>query len=134
MRTDEREVSHSLNHVSSHVYWLSPDSTTDRPILGAVTGARGTLLVDAGNSPTHAHILLRELAQHHLPAPTFAMLTHWHWDHVFGTSALDLPTFAHHETRRSVSVMASLDWSDAALDARSPKPLRRLRSVSLRKG
>jgi glyoxylase-like metal-dependent hydrolase (beta-lactamase superfamily II) len=118
MRTEERGVSHSLNRVSSHVYWLSPDSTTDRPILRAVTGARGTLLVDAGNSPAHARSLLRELAQRHLPAPTFAMLTHWHWDHVFGASALDLPTFAHDETRRCVSVMASLDWSDAALDQR----------------
>jgi glyoxylase-like metal-dependent hydrolase (beta-lactamase superfamily II) len=106
---------HQLNQLAPHVYWLSPDSTTDRPILGAIVGSRGTLLVDAGNSPTHVQSLLDELSKRGLPAPTFCMLMHWHWDHVFGASALDVPVFAHVETRRIITVMAGLDWSDAAL-------------------
>ena len=109
---------HQFNQITPHVYWLSPDSTTDRPILGAIVGNRGTVLVDVGNSPAHVQILLDELSRRQLPAPTFAMLTHWHWDHVFGASALDVPIFAHVETRRIVTVMAGLDWSDAALDQR----------------
>ena len=108
----------TLNKIGSHVYWLPPDSTTDRPVLGAVVGERATLLVDAGNSPAHAHLLLDEVAQRRLTPPQFLVLTHWHWDHVFGTSAITLPTFAHVETRRRVEEMANLDWSDTALDAR----------------
>jgi glyoxylase-like metal-dependent hydrolase (beta-lactamase superfamily II) len=109
---------HTLHEISPRVRWLTPDSTTDRPILGAITGARGTLLVDAGNSTAHARLLLDELARHDVAAPRFVMLTHWHWDHVFGSAALDLPTFAHAETKRIVEIMARLDWSDAALDQR----------------
>jgi glyoxylase-like metal-dependent hydrolase (beta-lactamase superfamily II) len=111
-------INHNLHQISPHVYWLTPDSTTDRPLLGAVDGARGTLQVDAGNSPGHAHILRDKIAEHGLAAPSYGMLTHWHWDHVFGSAALDVPTFAHAETQRIVRIMARLDWSDAALDQR----------------
>jgi glyoxylase-like metal-dependent hydrolase (beta-lactamase superfamily II) len=111
-------ISHTFQQIAAHTYWLSPDSTTDRPVLGAIIGERATLLVDAGNSEAHAQLLLRELAQVSAAPPSFVALTHWHWDHVFGTAALHLPTFAHVETRRIVAEMATLDWSDAALDAR----------------
>ena len=46
------------------------------------------------------------------------MLTHWHWDHSFGGAALDVPIIAHRETAAELAHQASLDWSDAALDAR----------------
>jgi glyoxylase-like metal-dependent hydrolase (beta-lactamase superfamily II) len=97
---------------------MPADAATDRPILGVVAGGRGLLLVDTGNSTAHARLLLHEIAGKKLPSPTFAMLTHWHWDHVFGASALPVPTFAHRETVRIVTKMAQLDWSDEALDQR----------------
>ncbi len=109
---------HTFSQISPHVYWLSPDSTTDRPILGAIAGTRGTLVVDAGNSPAHVRSLLQELSKRDLHVPTFLALTHWHWDHVFGASALDVLAFAHVETKRIVTTMAQFDWSDAALDQR----------------
>jgi len=108
----------SLQKLSRHVYWLPPDDRTDRPILGAIAGERATLLVDAGNSPAHARLLLDEVARLELAPPQFLVLTHWHWDHVFGTAAISLPTFAHPETKRRIEEMAALDWSDAALDER----------------
>lgn len=107
-----------LNQISEHVYWLAPDSTTDRPTLGAIVGDRATLIVDAGNSPAHANLLLGELAKLGMAKPTYLVLTHWHWDHVFGLSAFDLPVFAHEETQRVIEEMAQLDWSDEALDKR----------------
>lgn len=109
---------HRFTKIAPHVHWLSPDSSTDRPTLGAISGSRGTLIVDAGASPDHAATLRRAIAAAELPAPAFVALTHWHWDHVFGTCAWELPTFAHVETRRIVAEMATLDWSDAALDER----------------
>jgi glyoxylase-like metal-dependent hydrolase (beta-lactamase superfamily II) len=109
---------HTFHQVSPHVHWLSPDSSTDRPVLGVISGSRGSLIVDAGNSPAHAQILLNEIDHHNLPAPSFLMLTHWHWDHVFGASRFFLPTIAHYETVRILGRMAQFDWSDAALDQR----------------
>ena len=70
----------SLNRISEHVYWLSPDATTDRPTLGAIVGKHATLIVDAGNSPAHANLFLEELARLEMAKPKYMVLTHWHWD------------------------------------------------------
>ena len=34
-----------LNQISEHVYWLPPDETTDRPVLGVIAGKTGTAQV-----------------------------------------------------------------------------------------
>ena len=109
---------HEFKQMTAHVYWLSPDGTTDRPVLGVVTGANGSLVVDAGNSPAHARVLLDHMAAAGLPAPRFLALTHWHWDHWFGAAAFDVPAIAHAATRRILVEQAAWNWSDAALDAR----------------
>ena len=70
------------------------------------------------DAPAHAALFLQELAQLQLAPLKYLVLTHWHWDHVFGTQTINLPTFAHVETKRIVSEMAHLDWSDRALDRR----------------
>jgi glyoxylase-like metal-dependent hydrolase (beta-lactamase superfamily II) len=107
-----------LNQITKRVYWLSPDGTTDRPALGAVVGQTGTLIVDAGNSPAHANLFLNELAENEIAPPSYLVLTHWHWDHVFGTAVFNIPSFANQETKQVVEEMATLDWSDEALDQR----------------
>ncbi|MFN8459464.1 MAG: MBL fold metallo-hydrolase, partial [Anaerolineae bacterium] len=107
-----------LNQISAHVYWLAPDSTTDRPTLGAIVGESATLMVDAGNSPAHANLFLAELVKLGLAKPKYVVLTHWHWDHIFGVSAFDVPLIAYAETQQVMAEMAQLDWSDAALDQR----------------
>ena len=111
-------MEHTFHQISPHVHWLSPDSTTDRPVLGVISGSRGSLIVDAGNSSAHAATLLDEIERHKLPAPAYLFLTHWHWDHVFGAARFSLPTFAHPETARIVERMSQFDWSNAALDQR----------------
>lgn len=109
---------HSLAAITPRVWWLNPVSATDRPTLGVLVSERGSLVVDAGNSPAHARALLAEMERLRLPAPRLLALTHWHWDHVFGAAALGVPALASHEAQRVVGLMASMDWSDKALDAR----------------
>ena len=109
---------HEFNQISPHIFWLSPAQETDRPILGAISGKHSTLIVDAGNSPAHARHFLEKLSRVATAPPKYLALTHWHWDHVFGSATIDLPTFGHIETKRIVTEMAKLDWSDAALDRR----------------
>ncbi|MEM7802779.1 MAG: MBL fold metallo-hydrolase, partial [Chloroflexota bacterium] len=108
----------TLNQISEHVFWLAPDSTTDRPTLGAIVGQDATLMVDAGNSPAHANLFVGELAQKGLAKPNYVLLTHWHWDHVFGASVFDAPLFAHTETQRMLRELVQWEWSDEALDQR----------------
>ena len=107
-----------LHQITERVYWFSPDHTTDRPTLGAVVGENGTLIVDAGNSPAHASLFLDELAKIGVAPPTYLVLTHWHWDHVFGTAVFDTPIIASQETAQTVATMSGWDWSDVALDKR----------------
>jgi glyoxylase-like metal-dependent hydrolase (beta-lactamase superfamily II) len=107
-----------LPRVSARLYCLSPQERTDRPILAAITGKNSTLLVDAGNSADHAELFLQHLTRAAVRPPDFVALTHWHWDHVFGLAALRLPTFAHRETKLILEEMATLEWSDDALEER----------------
>ena len=111
-------IYHTLYHPTPHVHWLTAEASTDRPVLGAISGESATLIVDAGNSPAHAALFLEELARLQLAPLKYLVLTHWHWDHVFGTQTINLPTFAHVETKRIVTEMAHLDWGDRALDRR----------------
>lgn len=104
--------------LTPRVAWSPPDAERDRPILGAISGRRKSLIVDAGASPAHAVQFRRALAELGVTEAGYAALTHYHWDHVFGSSALDLPVIAHVETRQRVQEMARLDWRDNALNAR----------------
>jgi glyoxylase-like metal-dependent hydrolase (beta-lactamase superfamily II) len=108
----------TLTRVSEHVYAFSPDSATDRPSLAAVVGAKGALLLDAGNSPAHLTLFLDALRAERVPTPRLIALTHWHWDHTFGASGVDVPLIAHRETARQLAIQATYEWSDAALDER----------------
>jgi glyoxylase-like metal-dependent hydrolase (beta-lactamase superfamily II) len=100
------------------VDWFTPDERTDRPSLGAIHGTDRTLLVDSGASPAHLGSFLAELDTRRRPPVEAIVLTHWHWDHSFGSAALDVPVVAHEETARQLAIQAAYDWSDEALAAR----------------
>lgn len=107
-----------LQQYSDSVYWLPANEETDRPVLGVIIGQECTLILDAGNSPTHAQLLLSQLPET-APPIAYVCLTHWHWDHVFGTASFpNASIIAHRQTKAMVAQMATWDWSDAALDER----------------
>jgi glyoxylase-like metal-dependent hydrolase (beta-lactamase superfamily II) len=103
--------------ISDHVYWFPP-ATPDRPSLCAVAGGRSTVWLDAGSSPAHAREFLRFLAEEGVAAPSHMVLTHSHWDHVFGADELGAHVIAHARTAAYLEQLAATDWSDEALDRR----------------
>lgn len=107
-----------FQEVSAHVDRFTPDARTDRPNLGAIHGSDGTLLVEGGASPGHLAAFAAELERRGKPPVVAIALTHWHWDHSFGSAALDVPVVAHELTARELAVQAAYDWSDSALDDR----------------
>ncbi len=107
-----------FEQISAHVDRYTPDDRTDRPVLGAVHGTRATLIVDGGASVAHLGAFAAEVAARGGPAVAAIALTHWHWDHSFGSAAVDAPVIAHRDTAAELAVQAAYDWSDAALDAR----------------
>lgn len=107
-----------LERVTERVWWFTPDERSDRPSLVAVVGDDATAIVDAGASRTHAQAFLDALAAH-APAPvSHVALTHWHWDHSFGSGAYAAPVVAQRETAAQVAHQASLRWDAEALAAR----------------
>ncbi len=107
-----------FEEVSPRVDRFTPDERTDRPVLGAIRGTAGTLIVDAGASPAHLDAFVAELSARDRPPIVGIALTHWHWDHSFGAAAISVPVIACDETARALAVQAGYDWSDAALEQR----------------
>jgi glyoxylase-like metal-dependent hydrolase (beta-lactamase superfamily II) len=107
-----------FEEISPHVDRYTPDDRTDRPALGAVRGERGTLLVEGGASVAHLGAFAAELSARGRPPVVGIVLTHWHWDHSFGSAAVSAPVIAHADTAAELAVQAAYDWSDAALEER----------------
>lgn len=105
----------TLFRISDHVYWMSPGKP-DRPSLCAVVGAEHTLMLDTGASATHIRLFLDALTAEGIPIPRYATLTHWHWDHIFGASELNVPLIAQSRTAGEIAALADREWDDAALD------------------
>jgi glyoxylase-like metal-dependent hydrolase (beta-lactamase superfamily II) len=106
-----------VERISEHVYWLPP-GPPDRPSLAAVSGTRRTLMLDAGSSAEHTRLVLDGLAAETVGQPSLVVLTHSHWDHVFGAAELAVPVIAHALTAEVLGELAATDWSDEALDRR----------------
>jgi len=107
-----------FEEISAHVDRYTPDDRTDRPALGAIRGERGTLIIEGGASVAHLGAFAAELAARDRPPVVGIVLTHWHWDHSFGSAAIAAPVIAHADTAAELAVQAGYDWSDAALERR----------------
>jgi glyoxylase-like metal-dependent hydrolase (beta-lactamase superfamily II) len=108
----------TLEKITDRFWYQTPVSETDRPILGAVIGDKMTLMIDAGNSEAHASYFLSELEKNHIPAPNMVVLTHWHWDHIFGLPALEMLSIASSRTKAEMQKLKPFQWTDEALDER----------------
>jgi glyoxylase-like metal-dependent hydrolase (beta-lactamase superfamily II) len=104
--------------LTPHVDRFTPDDRTDRPALGAVHGTDATLLVEGGASVAHLRSFVAELDARGRPPAVAIVLTHWHWDHSFGSAAVRVPVIGQRETARELQIQSGYDFSDDALDQR----------------
>ena len=107
-----------LHKLTEHVYYMDSYGPTDRPILGAIVGRDRVMAVDGGNSSEHIKLFNSELDKLNIKKPDYMVITHWHWDHIFGIHEMDIPTFAHVKTVEEIKRNAKYDWSDDELDKR----------------
>ena len=75
-------------------------------------------MLDAGSSAAHARSVLTGLEAEGVAPPSLVVLSHSHWDHVFGAAELGVPVVAHTRTAEYLTGIAKLDWSDEALERR----------------
>ena len=101
-----------LQPVTHNVYVLPGDMRLVRPWIGVVVTDAGAVLIDSGNGPPHGRDLQRALETVGRPPVTHILLTHHHWDHVFGNCAFPgAHIVAHEETQRHLNVMAREPWN-----------------------
>lgn len=100
------------------ISYLTPVGPTDRPILMTVTGNKYTLMIDGGNSEAHARLFCTKLLEAGKKLPNMVVVTHWHWDHIFGLSALEIPSISSIDTRTDMEKMVHYKWDDQSLDSR----------------
>ncbi|GAB3059239.1 MBL fold metallo-hydrolase [Virgibacillus ainsalahensis] len=107
-----------LKKLAKSVYYMPHYSETDRPALGLICGDNFSLVIDSGNSPAHANDFLNLVEKMDISPIKLVVITHWHWDHVFGMKTMGYLTISHEETKKKIDDMKTLKWDDASLDER----------------
>ena len=103
----------TLQSLQGNVYVLPGDMRRVRPWLGVVITADGVVVVDSGNSPRHARDLQDALRALDAPPVSHVLLTHHHWDHVFGNCAFPRAHIvAQEQTQYHLQVMEGEPWSE----------------------
>ncbi|MGV2939094.1 MBL fold metallo-hydrolase [Mesobacillus sp. LC4] len=109
----------TIERIGERFWYMTPVSETDRPILGIVAGSERTLMIDAGNSEAHANLFMKMVNEKGVDLPSYVVLTHWHWDHIFGLSALgNLLSISSTKTKKEIEKLRPLSWSNEAIDQR----------------
>ncbi|WP_432665598.1 MBL fold metallo-hydrolase [Wukongibacter baidiensis] len=105
-----------IKKLTDRVFYMPHSEETDRPSLGLICGNKYSLIVDSGNSPKHAREFLSEIEALDIPPVRYLVITHWHWDHIFGIKEMDLVTIAHENIKEDFEKMKKYNWDDASLE------------------
>lgn len=107
-----------LNRLTDKIYYMDYVTSGDRPILGLIVGDEYSLVIDGGNSKKHAEQFLNEVKKLNIPPLKYLVLTHAHWDHVFGIKTMNLITIAQEKSNEKLKEMKELKWTNEDLDKR----------------
>jgi len=105
-----------IKQLTKNAYYMPHDDSTDRPSLGLVCGSKYSMIIDSGNSPRHANAFLSEIESMDIPPVKYLVITHHHWDHVFGIKEMDCMRITSQETEKKIEEMRLLNWDDQSLD------------------
>lgn len=108
----------TLNKVQGNCYYTDFEKDRDRPTLGYIEGDKFSIMIDAGTSFEHNQLYHHLLDEKGLKFPSFAIITHWHWDHTFGMASLNIPTFVLDKTNDKLEMMKAWKWTDDAMKQR----------------
>lgn len=105
-----------LKKLTERVFYMPHSEETDRPSLGLICGNKYSLIVDSGNSPKHAKEFLSEIDSMDIPPVKYLVITHCHWDHIFGMREMDFVTIGHENTKVKLEETKEFKWDDETLE------------------
>jgi glyoxylase-like metal-dependent hydrolase (beta-lactamase superfamily II) len=103
----------TLRHVAGRVWWYPHDDDHDNVQAGVAVIAvdAGSVVVDAGNSPSAARRVQAAIEAAELPAARRLVYTHHHWDHVWGACAWpEVEIIGHRAGARILAAEARRPW------------------------
>lgn len=104
-------MKNEFKQIAENAYYMTPGDN-DRPALGYISCKNCSIMVDSGNSRKHAKLFISELQKKNLRYPNYLVLTHWHWDHIFGTSSVNAKIVANNITTTKMESLKTLSWTD----------------------
>lgn len=107
-----------LTKLSERIYISDFDTSNDRPRLAYIKGSKLNVMVDAGNSPAHFSQFLEACLNSGLCKPDLILITHWHWDHVFGLAETTIPAVCTNLTQLKLEEMCAWKWDDDSMRQR----------------
>ena len=107
-----------LTQISKHAYISDFEEYRDRPRLGYINGSERAVLIDAGASKEHLFEVLDLIKEKGLHEPEVVILTHWHWDHVYGLHACGFPSLCSEKTQMKLKEMSDWHWDDESMAKR----------------
>jgi glyoxylase-like metal-dependent hydrolase (beta-lactamase superfamily II) len=106
-----------LLELAKNIWILPHDVRFTQPAVGSIITPTQTVLVDAGNSPAHAHQISAALEKLQAPPVSYLIYTHHHWDHVLGAVLFKVPIIAHTACYDLLKTLAALPWSEEFIEA-----------------
>ncbi|MFI7608147.1 MBL fold metallo-hydrolase [Micromonospora sp. NPDC049366] len=103
-----------FHHLAGRV-WLCPGDPDPEAVqagVAVVADDRGSVMIDAGQSPAHAREIRAALDAAGLAPPRWLVYTHHHWDHVWGAVAWpDVEIVGHVTGADLLRAEAARPWS-----------------------
>lgn len=107
-------IQYNLHQLTDSIYVYHADARLGRCFVGIIISPEGTILVDSGNGTLHGNEIKRAIQGINAPPVTHIVLTHHHWDHVFGSCVFpSARVIAHEMTHYHLNIMAQEPWSEA---------------------
>jgi glyoxylase-like metal-dependent hydrolase (beta-lactamase superfamily II) len=105
-----------LKKLCDNIYYMPHYNETDRPTISLIHGDKHSLVIDSGNSPKHAQEFLAEAKKLDIPPIKYLVITHSHWDHIFGIKEMPFLTIGNSSCGEKLDDMTKLKWLDKDLD------------------
>ena len=105
-----------LKNLSDRIYFLESDDEKGLPALGYIKGEVFSMMVDAGATPAHAALFIAHLGENGLQEPVFTVVTHHHWDHAYGLSALETISISCRKCAEKLQMLSDGEWDEAFLE------------------
>lgn len=105
-----------LRKITEKIYIFSPGEN-DRPIFALIQGDKNSLIIDTGNSPSHANLFQNAIKDINI-GNVFIVLTHWHWDHIFGACEFNYPIISSQLTYEQILLIKKMKWDKKSINCR----------------